>query len=165
MTYEWVMSHMTTYEWGVCMNVYLHNHSCTNLIINPIIMNKPTRPCQSHTQPWLVHMSHESFICETWRIHIRDVTHSYVRHDSCICATWLVHMWDMTHSYVRHDSFICETRLIHMWDMTHAYVTHDSFICETWLIHMWDMTHSYNDIRGPANHTHRHDSHSSVTQT
>jgi len=58
------------------------------------------------------------------------------RHDSVICETWLIHMWDMTHSYVRHDSFICETWLIDMWDMTHWYVRHDSFICDTWLRHM-----------------------------
>ena len=58
------------------------------------------------------------------------------RHDSVICETWLIHMWDMTHSYVRHNSLIYETRLIHMWDMTHWYVRHDSFICETWLMHM-----------------------------
>jgi len=66
-----------------------------------------------------------------------------VRHDSFICESWLIHMWDMTHSYVRHDSFIWEIRLFHMGDMTHSYVRHDSFICETWLIHMWDKTHSY----------------------
>jgi len=37
-----------------------------------------------------------------------------MRHDSFICETWLIHMWDMTHSYVRHVSFI--------WDVTHSSV-------------------------------------------
>jgi len=65
---------------------------------------------------------------------------------SFTCETWLIHMWDMTHSYVRHDSFICATWLIHMCDMTHSYVRHDSFICATWLIYMSDTTHSYTCI-------------------
>jgi len=66
----------------------------------------------------------------TWRIHMWDMTCSYVRHDSCIRETWLMHTWDMTHAYVRHDSFIRETWLIHTWDMTHSYVRHDWFIRE-----------------------------------
>jgi len=51
-------------------------------------------------------------ICATWRIHMWDVTASYMRHDSFICdmthshVTWLVYMWDMTDSYMRHDSFM-----------------------------------------------------------
>jgi len=63
------------------------------------------------------YVRHDSFI--------RGVTHSYVRrdsliHDSFIRETWLIHIWrDMTHSYMRHDSFIYgATWLIHTWDMT-----------------------------------------------
>jgi len=91
-------------------------------------------------------MWRDSFICETWLIHMCDMTHSYVWHDSFICETWLIHMCDMTHSYVWHDSFICVTWLIHMWDMTHSCVWHDSFICETWLIHMWHDSFMYGTI-------------------
>jgi len=106
-------------------------------------------------------------VCETWLIHMCDMTHSNVWHDSRLyicdmtysnvrckwifrtctsmstCETWLIHMCNMTHSYVWHDSFIRVTRLIHMCDMTHSYVWHDSFIRVTRLIHMCDMTHSY----------------------
>ena len=133
------------------------------------------------------YMRHDSFMCETWLVHIWDMTRSYMRHDSFIyetrlvhmrhlvrdnhwklrqtdqtqkillllvddssvCETWLIHVWDMTHSYVRHDSFICETCLIHMWDMTYSCMRHDSALNVSFrsesccLIHMWDMTHSY----------------------
>jgi len=107
---------------------------------------------------------HDSFICETWLLHLWDMTHSYVRHDPFICETWLFHAWDLTHSYMGHDSFMCETdsiickrqilRLWNMtpsatrdtlicWNMTSSSVRHDSFVCETWLIYPCDMTHSY----------------------
>jgi len=104
------------------------------------------------------------------------MTHSYVSHDSFICVTWLIHMCDMTHSYVWHDSFICmpwpihmcaplRPRLIYHWFtdlhvcvtwLIHMCVWHDSFICVcdithsyvcvAWLIHMCDMTHSYDQF-------------------
>jgi len=67
----------------------------------------------------------DSFICVTWLIHMRDVTHSYVWRDSFICVTWLIHMCDVTHSYVWRDSFICVTWLIHICDVTHSYVWRD----------------------------------------
>ena len=54
---------------------------------------------------------------------------SFIR-DSLICETWFIHMWDMTHSYARHDWFICETYLIHMCNMTHAYARHVLFMRE-----------------------------------
>jgi len=82
-----------------------------------------------------------SYICVTWLIHIRDMTHSCVWHDTFTCVTWLIYMCDMTHSCRRRDSFICVTWLIHMCDMTHSYVWHDSFIRVTWLIPcMWHDT-------------------------
>jgi len=56
---------------------------------------------------------HDSFICETWLIHMWDMTHSYR---------------DMTHSYTRHHSFLHATRPIYTRDLTHSYVWHDSFI-------------------------------------
>jgi len=86
---------------------------------------------------------HDSFICVTWPIHMRDMTHSCVWHDSSICVTWLIFMRDMTHSYVWHDSYICVTWLMFMRDMTHSCVCHDSFVSVTWHIHMRDMTCSY----------------------
>jgi len=52
---------------------------------------------------------------------------SLVSHDSFICVTWLVHMCDVTRSHVRWDSFIHGTSLIHMWDVIHSYVECDSF--------------------------------------
>ena len=34
------------------------------------------------------------------------------RHDSFICETWLIHMWDMTHSYVRTFGTACTAQLL-----------------------------------------------------
>jgi len=52
---------------------------------------------------------HDSFTCVTWRIHMCDMTHSYVWHDSCMCVTSLIHMRDVTHSWMRCDSdLVCE---------------------------------------------------------
>ena len=93
-------------------------------------------------------MPHSSrCVLRVYRAYTAHVPHicadSYMRHDSFIYETWLIHIWDMTHAYMRHASFIYETWLIHIWDMTHSYMRHDSFIYETWLIHTWDMPHAY----------------------
>ena len=61
--------------------------------------------------------------CMTWRIHMRDMTHSHL--------TWQIHMCYMTHLCMRTVSHVlstcacsprCVTWIIHIRDMTHAYV-------------------------------------------
>ena len=102
---------------------------------------------------WLIYVLHigshlyvwrDSFICETWLIHMCDITHSYVWHESFLCVTLLIHVCVLTHLCTAHrESFICVTWLIHMWNVTHSYVWHVSFICVTWVILMCDIPHSY----------------------
>jgi len=48
--------------------------------------------------------------CVTWVSHMCDET------------SFRNHMCDMMHSYVRHGLVICETRLRQLCDMTHSYV-------------------------------------------
>ena len=150
LTYEWVMSHTVSisqrqsaarhYSRGIGQTL----QTPTPRTLDELAWGSPS------------YVRHDSFICETWLIHTRDMVHSYVkalcvRHDSFVCQIWFfhcLHAWDVTRWYVRHDSFIREAWLIHTWDMTHSYVRHDAFIwesfmCETWLIHVWDMTHSH----------------------
>ena len=84
------------------------------------------------------------------------MTHSYVSHDSFICVTWLIHMCDMTHSYATwpishthtHEQ-VFDTAEIEMsasnyvasfQKFPHTHIQ-DSFICVPWLIHMCAMTH------------------------
>jgi len=62
------------------------------------------------------------FICETWRTHMCDVTHSYV---------WHIHVLDMTRLCVWHEPFICVIWLLQMCDVTHSHVLHESIICLT----------------------------------
>jgi len=62
-----------------------------------------------------------------------DMTQSYVRHDSFMCETWFIRMRDVTHSCVRHDAALqarIESRAS-VGDMTQLYVGLDSFACET----------------------------------
>jgi len=75
----------------------------------------------------------------TWRIHMCDMTHSYVWSFTPAkfsqltygTVTWYLCLW--------HDAFIRDMTH-YTCAMTHSYVWHDSFICVPWLIHMYDMT-------------------------
>jgi len=113
---------------------------------------------------WLLHtynktrlcVWHDAFTCETWHIHMRemtysyagvymlrdcfnvsmcDLTHFYVKYDF-VFGQWQGVRWLFGHwySYAWHDSYRCAKRLIHVCDMK---------ICVTWLIHMCDMNYSY----------------------
>jgi len=105
-----------------------------------------------------------------------DMTHSYARNDSFICETWLIHIrhvtqihvCDMMHTYVWHDSYsnvwrdpfifttwlmhVCELTRFHMCDVTHVDMCgrHWIFTCVTHIhmchmnyFDMCDVTHSY----------------------
>jgi len=93
--------------------------------------------------PWeaQIPVIHDSFICETWLIHMYDIDHFYACHDSFKCETWLIHTYDMDQIYVWYASFICMCwgQGMHTFGKLKV-LKHDSFICETWLVHMWDMT-------------------------
>ena len=85
---------------------------------------------------------HDSSICVTWLIHMRDMTHSYVSHDSFACVTWLTYVCAMPCSHVWHVS--CLTYLIHMYDMKKAWHTYKSCHtceCVMWYIWMSHVTH------------------------
>jgi len=117
------------------------------------------------------------------------MTHSYIWHESFICVTWLIRIRDMTDACMwdvtRRAAFIaylyvwtathCNTGCIYLLNASQRIVKHlqhtathcntlqhtathcntgcmvhllpiymcASFICVTWLIHVCDMTHSY----------------------
>jgi len=89
------------------------------------------------------HMSeHDVLIRVTWRMHMCDMTHSYLWHDSCTCVTWVIHMCAMTCACVQH-AHICATWIIEICDMLHAYVWHDACKYVTWFVPTCAMTLTY----------------------
>jgi len=80
-------------------------------------------------------MAHKEMSHGLWLICILPMTHSYVSHDSFLCEPWLIHMCALNHIirmshvthidtvwYVCYDSFVRVPWLISMWAMTHSYV-------------------------------------------
>jgi len=69
---------------------------------------------------WMSDMTHSNTPSPQWSSHVSpwDSAYSHVRHDSFICVTWLIHMRDMTRLYVYRDSFICVSWLIYLCDGT-----------------------------------------------
>ena len=97
-------------------------------------------------------------MCVPLRIHICDVTYSYVWRDVVICVTWRIHVWrdikviwnqccsiDLVSSKNEtwQNSFSCVTWLTQMCDMTPSNVWRDSSLYITWRIHSCAITHSY----------------------
>ena len=132
--------------WLVHMYIYMWDmtRSCTRVFQ---ICKPPTYYCCR--PPGLTSIIRDSFVCRTWLVHMRDMTHSYVRQDSFISETWLVHMWDMTRSYthvfprswapayycgwppgapISHSWLICDSFVLY------SYVEDDLFVRETWLV-------------------------------
>ena len=85
-----------------------------------------------HSYAWLDSCA---LLCVTWPLHVDmcDVTNAcwhagHQRHDSFIHETWLIHTRDMTHSYMRHDSFIsykcviCIHMCIYIYIYKYAYI-------------------------------------------
>jgi len=93
-TYKWVMSH-----------VWLVDCREKRMAVWALIKKDATHISEScHTHEWVMshiwmsHVTHMSESCHT-------ITCQY-NVSIFICETWRIHTWDMTHSYVRHDSFI-----------------------------------------------------------
>ena len=110
----------------------------------------------THPYVWQSYVWPDSFICVTWLIYVRDMTHSYVRHDSFVCVIWLCYIYIYMCTCVGHDTSICVCKCVHIHtQMPYKYV----FMRVTWLNHMCDMTESYVCVQMCSTwsiHTHKH---------
>ena len=99
------------------------------------------------------------------------MTNAYVRQDLFICETWLIHVRDMTHSYVWHESVghsygiwirrvnrmgescrMYESVMSHIWV---SHVTHMDESCHTWVSHVTHVSescHTYAWVMLPLLH-------------
>jgi len=142
-TYDWVMSHLDILS-RIRTNLGTFWYYVT-------YANESFRTCMSF-KSWSVicarlstSVSSCSCTCVTWRIHMCDMTHSYVWHDAFMCVKWLIHMCDISPAHAWHDSFICaECDMRETLDFCQLLLLHmceiDSFICVTGLMCMHDTT-------------------------
>ena len=87
---------------------------------------------------WFIYET-RSLACGTWRIHICDMTHIYMRPDLFICETWIIHIRDTTYLYMRHDSFM-GIIIWHLSDVSHTCDTHHTIHIisyDTWYRVIW----------------------------
>ena len=122
-SHEWVTTESWRFKESRMRHTFLMKESRT---INESRMR--------HASPHERITIHSSWNCHDSRVHIWDMTHSYMRHDSFIYETWLSHMCDMTrhHALIRNSVSYIESCT--MYDMTHSYMRHDSVTCVTWLV-------------------------------
>jgi len=88
---------------------------------------------------WMSHVwMNESCPLGVWHVFM-CVTHLiHLWHDSFMCVTWFIQMRDMTNSWLTREKFQGGYSRDCVRDMTHSYVWHDPFTCVTWLIHICD---------------------------
>jgi len=95
---------------------------------------------------------HDSFIRVTWLVHTSNMTRAYVWQDAFMFVTWRIHMCDMTYSYLWNVTCLmqwcavasltgsreCVTWLSCIHYMTNSNTQHASFVYVT-----WDVTCAY----------------------
>jgi len=112
---------------------------------------------------------HDSFIHMTWRIGIRDMTHSHICRDSLMYLQWLMNICDVPHSYVRTLYFsewrliIYMTWLIDVCWMTHSYSWRNALLQVRWLIRKWVISYIHELYLNASCHEHENDSFIIVT--
>jgi len=127
------MTHSNTVH--IFVFLYVWHHSPTVRLKSFICVTRHRYVCD---------MTHPYVTC---RSHVRDVTHTLAWHDSFICVTWLIHIRDRTNLYARYNT-CTHSYVFYTFDMKQAqHITHvhfgisffdaNSFIH----IHMRDMTH------------------------
>jgi len=130
----------------ICMS----NIVCESYQIRMSCMNPTYESCPI----WIPYMSHVTYVYHIWippctsQQRVAPSCHTY-ECETRIEWTRRIHMCDMTYSYVWHDVFICVTWRIHMCDMTYSYVWHDvKTRNENWvkeICHLWAHCNTQHD--------------------